>query len=176
MTTSPKGSYKTEDILAFLERHLPSRQLPPWRIIMADDHKPHGSPCVRRLCWERGYVFIPHGGGAAPVVQTVVTDLNQHVKREYKVAERAAFCEQMRRGRVVPQLLPERRMDLMAPILENMRLHHEAARGYIKTGMRAPLDDSSLDHEINREAGAARGIQVANLRRASKFQRRKVRG
>jgi len=84
--TSEKGSYKLPDVLNFLETHLPpmpavagERQ---WRIIMADDHSPHLSPHVARLCWQRVYLFIPHGGGVTPVVQTVETDLNQHVKRE----------------------------------------------------------------------------------------------
>ena len=66
VATSEKGSYRTEDVLNFLEKHLP--QLRPedagreWRIMMADDHRPHLSPHVARLCWKRGYVFIPHWG------------------------------------------------------------------------------------------------------------------
>ena len=68
VATSEKGSYRTEDVLNFLETHLPpqSRLEEPgaeWRIMMADDHRPHLSPHVARLCWKRGYVFIPHMGG-----------------------------------------------------------------------------------------------------------------
>ena len=100
VATSEKGSYTLPDVLNFLETHLPmmpavagERQ---WRIIMADDHSPHLSPHVARLCWQRGYVFIPHGGGVTPVVQTVDTDLNQHVKREYQTAEAVEHLRQMR--------------------------------------------------------------------------------
>ena len=76
--------------------------------MMADDHSPHLSPHVERLCWQRGYVFIPHGGGVTPVVQTVDTDLNQHVKREYIAAETAELISLMQDGKCVPQLRHER--------------------------------------------------------------------
>ena len=65
VATSEKGSYRTHDVLNFLDAHLPlmsdSRQ---WRIIMADDHTPHLSPLVFDLCWSRGYVFVAHGGAS----------------------------------------------------------------------------------------------------------------
>ena len=69
VATSEKASYRVADVLNFLGR--------PWRIIMADDHAPRLSPRVWMLCWSRGYVFIPHGGGVTPVVQTVDTDLTR---------------------------------------------------------------------------------------------------
>ena len=86
VTTSEKGYYRQADVLAFLDRHLPKvdeERSRRWRIIMADDYSAHLSPAVFALCWTRRYVFIPHGGGVTPVVQTPDTDLNQHVKRAY---------------------------------------------------------------------------------------------
>ena len=64
MSTSKKGSYRHADVLSFLDTHLPhfTPQSRRWRIIMADDFSAHLSPQVFRLCWSRGYVFIPHGG------------------------------------------------------------------------------------------------------------------
>ena len=48
---SPSGSYKLQDILSFLERHLPYQtEVREWCIIMADDHAPHVSPPVAKLC------------------------------------------------------------------------------------------------------------------------------
>ena len=74
-------------------------------------------------------MFIAHGGGVTPVVQTVDTDLNQHVKREYAVAETSELLEQMRRGIVVPRCRHELCIDLMVQILQNMSLHTDAAEG-----------------------------------------------
>ena len=156
VATSEKGSYRTSDVLNFLERHLPLPHPDPpsrvWRIMLADDHAPHLSPHVARLCWNRCYIFIPHGGGVTPVVQTVDTDLNQHVKRLYAVAECSFLCRQMQEGKVVPTCRPEDCMDLMVPILKDHTLHAAASKGYLKVGLSANLDNSELDGEIVREA------------------------
>ena len=75
--TSEKASYRVDDVLNFLERHLPKMEEGRrWRMMFADDAKQHLSPHVRRLCWIRGYAFLPHGGGVTPVVQTPDTDLS----------------------------------------------------------------------------------------------------
>ena len=153
VATAPKGSYRLNDVLNFLETHLPSMtESRQWRIIMADDFSPHLSPHVVRLCWSRGYVFIPHGGGVTPVAQTVDTDLNQHAKRDYIAAETAEFLRQMRSGVCVPRCIPEQCIDIGVAVLSNMSLHVHAADGYLKTGMTVSLDGSQ-DILIVREAG-----------------------
>ena len=155
VTTSEKGSYRQADVLAFLERHLPKVDEPQsrrWRIIMADDYSAHLSPTVFALCWSRRYVFIPHGGGVTPVVQTPDTDLNQHVKRQYTDRETGDLLRQMRDGIVVPQLRQEECIDIMVDVLSNMELHLHAAKGYLKTGLTVDLDGLQ-DQEIVREAG-----------------------
>ena len=96
---------------------------------MADDFSAHLSPQVFRLCWSRGYVFIAHGGGVTPVVQTPDTDLNQHVKREYTAAETVEFMRQMREGVCVPRCRPEQCMDIMVEVMSNMQLHLRASEG-----------------------------------------------
>ena len=84
VVTGPKGSYREEHILNLLERHLepwsPGRQ---WRVLLLDAYAPQLTDNVRRLAWSRGYVVIPHGGGATGVTQTNDTDLRQHLRRGY---------------------------------------------------------------------------------------------
>jgi hypothetical protein len=153
VATSEKGSYKTPDILNFLETHLPSMSgTRRWRIIWADDFSAHLSPQVFRLCWSRGYVFLAHGGGVTPVAQTPDTDLNQPVKRDYIAQETTELLAQMRDGVTVPKCQPEVCIDMMVEVLSNMTLHLHAADGYLKTGMSVALDGSQ-DAEIVREAG-----------------------
>ena len=153
VATTDKGSYKTPDILNFLETHLPSMSgSRRWRIIWADDFSAHLSPQVFRLCWSRGYVFMAHGGGVTPVAQTPDTDLNQHVKREYMACETAELLAQMRDGISVPRCRPEQCIDMMYGVLSNMALHLHAADGYLKTGMCVALDGSQ-DELVVREAG-----------------------
>ena len=156
VATSQKGSYRTPDVLNFLDTHLPrmSDSSRRWRIIFADDFSAHLSPQVFRLCWSRGYVFIPHGGGVTPVVQTPDTDLNQAAKREYTALETAELLAQMRAGVCVPTCRHERCIDMMHEVMSNMALHFQAAEGYLKTGMSVDLDvDGPQDHLIVREAG-----------------------
>ena len=154
--TSEKGSYRADDVISFLRRHL--REWPDdpqlrgkWRVLMADDHSPHKADAVRRLAWQRGYVLIIHGGGTTAVAQPVDTDLNQHVKRLYIALETQALCQQMALGKHVPQLRREECAALMVSVLSNVQLHVDAAQGFRKTGIRAPFDKSG-DLEICREA------------------------
>ena len=111
--------------------------------IMADDHTPHLSPHVVRLCWNRGYVFIPHGGGVTPVVQMVNTDLNKAVKARYRALEVATLGRVMRDGVAVPHLTPMDCVDLMVEVLSDMSLRRVVADGNVKTGLRVSLDSSS---------------------------------
>ena len=90
---------------------------------MADDFSAHLSPQVFRLCWSRGYVFIPHGGGVTPVVQTPDTDLNQHVKRDYTSAETVELMRQMREGVCVPRCKPEVCIETAVVVLISMEMH-----------------------------------------------------
>ena len=128
VATSEKGSYRTPDVLNFLDTHLPlmsgSRR---WRIILADDFSAHLSPQVFRLCWTRGYVFMAHGGGVTPVVQTPDTYLNQAAKREYTALETAELLAQMWAGVCVPRCRPERCIGMMHEVMSNMALHLQAA-------------------------------------------------
>ena len=153
--TSEKGSYRLADVVEFLKTHLrePKSSSPQWRwrILMADDHSPHKADAVRRLAWQRGWVMIVHGGGTTPVAQPVDTDLNQHVKRFYMALETRALLQKMQDGHRVPQLSRQECIDIMVEVLSERQLHLDAAKGFIKTGIRVPLDGSQ-DIEICREA------------------------
>ena len=120
---------------------------------MADDYAPHKSPNVFRLCWQRGYVLIAHGGGNTPVAQTCDTDLNQHVKREYADLETRELISQFRETAVaVPRVSHETAIDMMYKIMSKREMHLRAAAGYKKTGATVALDGSE-DNLIEREAG-----------------------
>ena len=155
-SASPSGSYKTRDVLEFLKRHLPAQeegpQQRPWRIMLADDAGAHSDDQVKKLCWSRGYVYIVHGGGVTPYVQTVDTHFNQHAKRKYQALEGKTLLSQMALGKAVPSLRPTDCIDLMVQVCSDMRLHLAAARGYVETGLKANLDDALLDTQITKEA------------------------
>ena len=104
------------------------------------------------LCWSRGYIRIVHGGGTTPVGQTVDTDLNEHVRREYGKKEAHLLLEKMRSGRVVPKLTHEECMLLMLEVLSDPALHKQASEGYKKVGQSIELYGRE-DELVCREAG-----------------------
>ena len=152
--TTPKGSYREADVLNFLDLYLP--KMTPgrrWRIIMADDFRPHKSPNAFRLCWSRGYVLVVHGGGTMPVAQTPDTDENQHVKREYSAVETLELMRQFRDTAVaVPRVNEQTALDMMYDIMQKKEMHLRAAKGYKYTGATIDLDGGE-DHMVCREAG-----------------------
>ena len=156
VATSHSGSYSQDDVVNFLDAHLP-RDGPQsraryWRIMFADDFAAHKVDAVRRLCWQRGYVLIIQPGGATPVTQTCDTDLNQTVRREYIVLETQEFIAQFQQGVAIPSLRPEMMIDLMVEVLSGPEIHLAAAAGYKKTGVKVKLEGGE-DQEIQREAG-----------------------
>ena len=54
-------------------------------------------------------------------------------------------------GHMVPQLSRQECIDIMVQVLSGLQVHVDAAKGFIKTGIRVPLDGSQ-DIEICREA------------------------
>ena len=152
VTIAPKGSYREDDIIAFLRKHLePWSEGRDWRIILADDFSAHKTTNVWNLCWSCGYVLLIHGGGCTPVGQTVDTDLNQHVRRLYGAKEAQLLLELMRSGATVPSLTQEQCMLLMYEVLSDPQLHMNAAKGYKKVGQSIELHGKE-DQEICREA------------------------
>ena len=151
--TSPKGSYREDDVLDFIEKRLePQTPERPWRILLLDAYAAHLSDRVRACAWHKGYVVITHGGGASAVAQTNDTDLHAHVKRQYLELEMADAAEQMR---LQPRGVPcPRRDDVIgwvSCIWGNPHMHLQACRGFVKVGMSNALDGSE-DAEIVREA------------------------
>ena len=152
--TSPKGSYRESDVLSFLDTHLPKFEHERrWRIIMGDDFAAHKADNVFRLCWSRGYVLVIHGGGCTPVGQTVDTDMNQHVKRDYMAREACELMSQFRNTTIpVPSVKECAAIDMMTEVLSRTQLHLDAADGYKKTGATVDIDGKE-DAQICREAG-----------------------
>ena len=151
VSTAPKGSYREQDIILFLERHLEEwREGRDWRILLADDASAHRTANVFNLAWSRGYVLLIHGGGSTPVSQTCDTDLNEYVRREYGARESRLLIDKMRDGEVVPKLSHEECMLLMRDTLTDPALHMRAAEGYKKTGQTIDLygkEDSLICRE-----------------------------
>ena len=84
------GSYRTEHVLRYLERHLlpwtEERRLKnDWRILGLDAYEAHKAQSIRDLAWSRGYISAPGlmiPGGATGIVQGPDTDLHAWLQHE----------------------------------------------------------------------------------------------
>ena len=153
VTVAPKGSYREEDVIQFLNKHLDEwGEGRDWRILLADDYSAHKTENVRHLAWSRGYILIIHGGGNTPVAQTCDTDLNQHVRGSYGTRETQILLEKMRFGETVPRISHEESLLIMHEILSDPALHKRGSEGYKKTGQSVDLYGKE-DGLICREAG-----------------------
>ena len=153
VVTGPKGSYREEHVLAFLERHLD--ELTPgraWRLCVLDAYAAQTGDNVKRLCWSRGYVLVVHGGGATGVTQPNDTDLHQHLRRRYTQKESAEMIRQARlQPRKTPIPTPQQCVSWMAECWADPSLHLQACKGFKYTGMSNALDGTE-DGLICREA------------------------
>jgi hypothetical protein len=116
VATSDSGSYATPQIVQMLERHLePWSDTRKWRILLCDAYKPHADEAVRRLCWNRGYIVVLHGGGTTGVLQVPDTHMHSLLSREYQELEMGDLVTRMQ---LEPSKLPLRaREDCMRDLV-----------------------------------------------------------
>ena len=78
------GSYNEADMLNFLDKWLepwgPGRRL---ETVMLDAYAPHLTDTVHRMCWQRGFIPIAHGGGATMVCQPNDTNIHAHLRKHF---------------------------------------------------------------------------------------------
>jgi hypothetical protein len=153
VVTGPKGSYREEHILNFLEKHLerwgPGRR---WEFIFLDAFTAGTTDNVQRCCWLRGYIEITHGGGASLVAQTNDTDHHLWVRKSFLEKQTALMIQKARAsGGGLVDLTREENIDIMIEVMSEENLHLHAAQGYKYTGATNNLDGSE-DSLICREA------------------------
>ena len=153
VVTGDSGSYKEEDIIAFLHKHLlpwgPGRR---WELLFLDAYAPGLTDNVQRLCWTRGYVEITHGGGASCVAQTNDTDHHLYVRKRFIEIQTDRLIRKARgRGGGLVDLTREENLDIMIEVMSDLDLHLKACGGYKYTGTTVAFDGSE-DKFICRES------------------------
>ena len=153
VVTGSSGSYKEEDIIVFLEKHLlpwgPGRR---WELFLLDAYAPGLTDNVQRLCWSKGYVEITHGGGASLVAQTNDTDHHLWVRKRFIEIQTDRLIRKARgRGGGLVDLTREENIDIMIEVMSDLDLHLKACKGYKYTGTTVAFDGTE-DSMICREA------------------------
>ena len=84
VVTGPSGSYREEDILRLLAKWCePWSGTRKWEFILLDAYAPGLTNNVQRLCWNRGYIVVTHGGRASMITQTNDTGLHKDVRANF---------------------------------------------------------------------------------------------
>ena len=149
VVTGPSGSYKEEDILAFLEIWLeawgPGRE---WGIMLMDAYAPGLTHTLQRLCWRRGYICLTHGGGASMILQTNDTGHHEHVRKRFIELQTQLMITKTRmQGGGMADLDLRENIDIMIRVMSGVKLHLTATAGYLRTGTTNALNGDQ-DHEI----------------------------
>ena len=144
--TSPSGSYNTDDMVRYLDRHLeewgPNRQ---WRILSLDAYAPHNDAAIDYMAWQRGYVVVRVGGGATGVVQVPDTHLHGDLSREYMDREMKDTVYKMQLFGGLPTRTRTDCLHDVILVYNKPCMHVKAARGHWDNMMSNALDGSQ-DH------------------------------
>ena len=168
---APKGSYREEHILRYLEK-----VLDPWtadrlarkdyRVLMMDVAKSHISDAVTSFAWSRGYITLFHYGCTTGVCQVNDTDLHGPLEREFIEAEQRSFHHQQE---LLPGCVARRPQDVLddTAVVWRRLDHGVGVAGHLRNGLTVKLDGSQ-DGRISREAFILwNELGMAEVRRAA---------
>ena len=152
----PKGSYREDTIVQFIERHLPAwseerAAARDYRVLMLDVATSHCGDAVWEAAWARGYVTLLHYGCTTGVAQVNDTALHGPLSRVYVDLEQEFFNEQQLHE---PGNINRRPQDVVNDLCAAWRTvdHTMGVRGHLQNGLTIALDGSQ-DHLL---AGQAR--------------------
>ena len=132
VTTSPSGSYNTDDIMAYLRKILlpwgPGRK---WRILLVDAFSAHLDETVARLAWDCGYLIVYIGGGCTGAIQVLDTHLHGPLSRCFQEMEMSALLKVADEDPAgLPRLDRGYLMSILLAIWQRSLMHVHASIGF----------------------------------------------
>ena len=150
-----KGSYRLDNILAYLRRWLPEwsperAAAQDYRILMLDVAKSHCDPSVTDFAWSRGFITLYHYGCTTGVAQVNDTDLHGDFERVYLEMEAASFMDQQYTDPGNISRTPRNVVDAVCATWAALD-HLKGCRGHKSVGLSNALTGEE-DNLISREA------------------------
>jgi len=140
-----KGSYRSQDVVEFLDKALPDATTPEESIVVILDwFSGHLTDEVYELVARKGHVLLFHGGGTTPFTQVNDTHLHALVQRIMVQLEvQSAHSQQKASAEEGERKTPKmKRWDILKTVETMWRsIDHEghAKKGYHQTGPTMPL-------------------------------------
>ena len=141
LQSAEKGSYRTDDVLTFLDWALPAALTPQDScIVLLDWYAAHLSEPVAELMRNKGHVLLHHGGGTTGLEQVNDTHLHASLQRRVEETEVQITYEQRRRDPDrTPKLSRQDIVDLVKCVWSGIDHAGVAAKGYEQTGPLLPM-------------------------------------
>ena len=141
---APKGSYRVEQVVEFLNRALPvwteeRAAARDWRILYLDAYAAHFADAVVETAWRHGFVVLWHGAGLTGLMQVNDTHLHASVERIYLEMEGQSFAYQQYWD---PSDISRHREDVAGDVFAtwNALDHRAASKGHKSNGLNNALD------------------------------------
>ena len=165
---SPKGSYRSEHVVEFLERALPEwtperAAAKDWRILYLDAYAAHFAQEVVEAAWRRGFVVLWHGAGTTGLLQVNDTHLHAMLERVYLEMEAESFSFQQYWD---PTNINRQREDVARDLVSTWAAvdHKKAADGHASNGLTGnlfgPSESYRLRNEVREVWDAVEGDQM----------------
>ena len=155
---APKGSYRVEHVVQFLQRALPAwteerAAAKDWRILYLDAYAAHFAQDVVECAWAHGFVVLWHGAGTTGLLQVNDTHLHASFERIYLDMEAESFAHQQFWD---PTDISRHRGDVVGDVASTWAAldHACAAKGHVSNGLTHDLEgreDVCLSRDV-REA------------------------
>ena len=151
LTFAPKGSYRVEHVVKFLEKDLGAADAPgdgsTAEVVLLDWYAAHLVKEVDDTIKGRGHVPMKLPGGSTAHISPPDTHAHRHQEREYRADEQWDALQQLRRGAVLPECS---RATILRRAWHSWQAvpHDRNTRvQFQETGMTLPLDGSG-DHTL----------------------------
>ena len=136
---SPKGSYRVEHVVQFLERALPAwteerAAAKDWRILYLDAYAAHFAQDVVEIAFSRGFVTLWHGAGTTGLLQVNDTHLHASFERIYMEMEGESFAQQQC---LDPTDISRHRADVACDVAATWAAldHRSVAKGHVANAL-----------------------------------------
>ena len=164
---APKGSYRVEQVVEFLEKALPEwtaerAAAKDWRILYLDAYSAHFADDVVLTAWRHGFVLLWHGAGCTGILQVNDTHLHAGLERIYLEMEAESFAHQLYFD---PTDISRSRLDVAFDVAGTWAAldHRGASQGHLSNGLCNRLggeDDPAMSRDVEDAWVAVGGPQM----------------
>ena len=165
---APKGSYRVEHVVQFLQRALPAwteerAAAKDWRILYLDAYAAHFAQEVVDCAWAHGFVVLWHGAGTTGLMQVNDTHLHASFERIYLEMEAESFAHQQFWD---PSDISRHRADVACDVASTWAAldHACAAKGHQSNGLTHDLEgceDVHLSRDVREAWFAIEGPKLS---------------